>query len=364
MKMEMKAYYHEEEQYYHTLEALAFGNDECYELTVVNGDAVGMKILISGGDIYSYLNHQSMNKYNQIVQLLMHKDELLEGPFPAIRYLENHEIFIEKLGGNRRLIICGAGHVSIALIKISKMVGFEVTVIDDRPSFCDYARTAGADQVICRSFSKTLKELDDHDAPYFAIVTRGHQYDVDCMHEILKKRHRYIGMMGSKVRVNNLKTALLEEGFESSLIDSVHMPIGLSIGAQTPEEIAVSIVAEMIECRHREKENYHYTKEMIKILGNCEHSTMKRALATIIIKKGCGPRQAGTKMIIMEDGSLIGTIGGGCAEAAVIQKARYCMKQMLCGMEHVDMTGAEAAENGLVCGGVMDVFIQSFGIKE
>ena len=77
------------------------------------------------------------------------------------------------------------------------------------------------------------------------------------------------------------------------------------------------------------------------------------ALATIIVKKGCGPREAGTKMIILEDGRIIGTIGGGCAEAA-----RYCIRENICLMEHVDMTGREAAENGLVCGGVMDILIQ------
>lgn len=358
--MEKGNFYHKAEQYYNVLESAVSGHGDCYELTVLNGSMAGMKVLLSGDNFYVYLNRAAVSDFEQMRDLLLHTEEIYKGPFPAIRSLGEQEIFIEKLGGSKRLVICGAGHVSIALVRISKMIGFQVTVIDDRPTFCDHARAAGADEVICEPFAKVLRAMDDADAPYFVVVTRGHQYDVDCMHEILSKRHSYIGMMGSRVRVRHLKETLLEEGYDQPLIGSVHMPIGLSIGAQTPEEIAVSIIAEIIECRHKEKEDYHYSREMLKALCSPEENIKNKALATIIVKKGCGPRHAGTKMIIMADGRLIGTIGGGCAEAAIIQKARYCMQQSICAREHVDMTGAEAAENGLVCGGVMDVFIQSF----
>ena len=136
-----------------------------------------------------------------------------------------------------------------------------MTVIDDRPAFCNKAREAGADEVICEPFSQALEAIDDRNEPYFVIVTRGHQYDVDCMHAILGKRHSYIGMMGSRVRVKNLKAGLLEEGYDQMLLDSVHMPIGLKIGAATPEEIAVSIIAEMIQCRRSCTEDYYYSAE-------------------------------------------------------------------------------------------------------
>ncbi|MFR4970503.1 MAG: XdhC family protein [Lachnospiraceae bacterium] len=116
--------------------------------------------------------------------------------------------------------------------------------------------------------------MDDHQEPYFIIVTRGHQYDVDCMHVILGKRHSYIGMMGSKVRVKNLKAGLLEEGYDAVLLDSVHMPIGLKIGAMTPEEIAVSIIAEVIECRRTRKRS-------IAILLRCNRCCLN-------LRKGSG----------------------------------------------------------------------------
>ena len=347
--------------YYQHLEKSVLGSRSCYEATVIEGELLGMKVLIEGETpVGMYLPGASDEREAKARALILdyEKDSDYFERYMAIRPTANdHFVFMEKIGSGKKMVICGAGHVSIALIKVAKMVGFHVTVIDDRPAFCNNARAAGADEVICEPFRQALEAMEDYQEPYFIIVTRGHQYDVDCMHVILGKRHSYIGMMGSKVRVKNLKAGLLEEGYDAALLDSVHMPIGLKIGAMTPEEIAVSIIAEVIECRRTQTEKYCYSSEMQKMLSHPVEG-LKRALATIIVKKGCGPREAGTKMIVLEDGRIIGTIGGGCAEAEVISKARYCMRENICLMEHVDMTGREAAENGLVCGGVMDILIQ------
>ena len=348
-------------EYYQQLEKSILGNQSCYEATVVDGELLGMKVLVAGKHpVGLYLPNATDERQQKAEQMIL---DYVADPDYFERYMSigptanDHFVFMEKVGSGKQMVICGAGHVSIALLRLAKMVGFKVTVIDDRPIFCNKAREAGADEVICEPFRQALERMDDHQEPYFIIVTRGHQYDVDCMHVILGKRHSYIGMMGSKVRVKNLKAGLLEEGYDAALLDSVHMPIGLKIGAMTPEEIAVSIIAEVIECRRTQKEKYCYSSEMQQMLSQPEEG-VRMALATIIVKKGCGPREAGTKMIILEDGRIIGTIGGGCAEAEVISKARYCIRENICLMEHVDMTGREAAENGLVCGGVMDILIQ------
>lgn len=370
LKMTMDQYnFMEVSQYYRRLDTASMESDRCYEITLLEGTFAGLKMLLTAKRELlavcqlrkSGMADASMKaeeEMKETVNVILSSEELFASHLPAVKMTACGSVFIEKTGGGQHLVICGAGHVSIALIRIAKMVGFKITVIDDRPSFTNNARAAGADEVICEAFTPALKAMDDGDAPYFVVVTRGHQYDVDCMHEILKKKHSYIGMMGSRVRVKNLKNGLLNEGFDAALLDSVHMPIGLKIGAQTPEEIAVSIIAEIIECRRSSAKDYHYSRQMIDALCHNTSHDMSMALATIVVKKGCGPREAGTKMIVMEDGSLIGTIGGGCAEAAVIQKARYCMRNKSCALEHVDMTGREAAENGLVCGGVMEVFIQ------
>ena len=312
-------------EYYQQLEKSILENQSCYEATVVDGELLGMKVLVEGKHpVGLYLPNATDERRQKAEQMIL---DYVADPDYFERYMSigptanDHFVFMEKVGSGKQMVICGAGHVSIALLRLAKMVGFKVTVIDDRPIFCNKAREAGADEVICEPFRQALERMDDHQEPYFIIVTRGHQYDVDCMHVILGKRHSYIGMMGSKVRVKNLKAGLLEEGYDAALLDSVHMPIGLKIGAMTPEEIAVSIIAEVIECRRTQKEKYCYSSEMQQMLSQPEEG-VRMALATIIVKKGCGPREAGTKMIILEDGRIIGTIGGGCAEAEVISKAR------------------------------------------
>lgn len=352
------------QMYYQCLEKSVSGNKSCYEMTVIEGDPCGLKILWEDETpIIVYLPEDSQDVQERaaaVIAAAASKSEWTDRRLPAVIPFDFGKVFAEKIGGGQQMVICGAGHVSIALLRMARMVGFHVTVIDDRPVFCNRAREAGADEVICEPFSQALEKLDDRNEPYFVIVTRGHQYDVDCMHVILGKRHSYIGMMGSRVRVKNLKAGLLEEGYDQALLDSVHMPIGLKIGATTPEEIAVSIIAEMIQCRRSHTEDYCYSSDMQKMLAYPAEN-LKMALATIIVKKGCGPREAGTKMIVLEDGRIIGTIGGGCAEAEVIIKARYCMREGVSLLEHVDMTGREAAENGLVCGGIMDIWIQPLG---
>jgi len=347
--------------YYQWLEKSVSGSKGCYEMTVIEGELSGMKILWEGETpVCVYMadeNTETKEKAEDVIVSVMKQREWTDRQLPAVLHFDFGKVFAEKVGGGQQMVICGAGHVSIALLRMARMVGFHVTVIDDRPAFCNKAREAGADEVICEPFSQALKAFDDRNEPYFVIVTRGHQYDVDCMHVILGKRHSYIGMMGSRVRVKNLKAGLLEEGYDQALLDSVHMPIGLKIGATTPEEIAVSIIAEMIQCRRSHTEDYCYSSDMQKMLAHPAEE-IKMALATIIVKKGCGPREAGTKMVVLEDGRIIGTIGGGCAEAEAITKARYCMREGVSTLEHVDMTGREAAENGLVCGGIMDIWIQ------
>lgn len=103
------------------------------------------------------------------------------------------------------MVVCGAGHISIPIIRIGKMLGFHVTVIDDRLSFANTARKEGADTVICKPFGEALEEINGSTGHYFIIVTRGHRYDQDCLSQIIGKKNAYIGMIGSKVRVKLVK---------------------------------------------------------------------------------------------------------------------------------------------------------------
>ena len=269
------------------------------------------------------------------------------------------KVFRERVGRPSKLIICGAGHVSIPIIRMGKMLGYQVSVVEDRPKFADHARAAQADHVYCEPFEEGLAKIKGDGDSWFVIVTRGHRYDTDCLRAILKKPHAYIGMMGSKRRTAIVKKQLIEEGADSELVESVHTPIGLKIGAETPEEIAVSIMAEMIQIKHARVKSGGYSEELLEALLQ-EEDERQKVIATIISRKGSAPRGVGTKMLIFEDGTAIDTIGGGCIESDVMQKALLMMrtgtpKFQVC---RVDMTADAAEDEGMVCGGVVEVMLE------
>ena len=267
-----------------------------------------------------------------------------------------------------QLIICGGGHVSQALIRIGKILDFQVTVIEDRPLFAGQAKEAGADRVICNSFLAALAQEPGSEETYFVIVTRGHRFDMDCLRAILSKEYAYAGMMGSKGRVHRIKEQLLAEGCPPGKIDGLHSPIGLDIGAVTPEEIAVSVGAELIAVRstiknrnvNQTEDNRGFTQEIKE--AALEESDVPRVLATIVSRKGSAPRSVGTRMVIFADGRCRGTIGGGCMEAQVIRKAIDEMRTRIEADEplllEVRMLPEEAEEGGMACGGVVEVELE------
>lgn len=270
----------------------------------------------------------------------------------------SEDIFRERIGRTPRLIICGGGHVSIPIIKIGKMIGFSVTVLEDRPLFADHARAAGADTVICEPFAEGLKKIEGSMDCWFVIVTRGHRYDMDCLELILQKKHAYAGMMGSRRRVAIVKDQLEDRGVERDLLEKVHTPIGLKIGACTPEEIAVSIMAEIIQIKNSGNKTGVYSAEILEAVFH--NDNLKKVMATIISRKGSAPREKGTKMLIMEDGKTVDTIGGGCIEGEIIRKALLMMKNDTPYFEicKVDMTADAAEDEGMVCGGIVEVMLE------
>ena len=268
-------------------------------------------------------------------------------------------IYRERIGRTPKMIICGAGHVSMPIICMGKMHGFMVTVIEDRPKFADHARAAGADQVLCEPFADGLSKIRGDSDSWFIIVTRGHRYDTECLEAILQKPYAYVGMMGSRRRVAIVKDQLEAKGVCREALDGVHTPIGLKIGAETPEEIAVSVMAEIIQVKNAGSGKGGYSPELLNAVLNPDDSREK-VLATIISRKGSAPRSVGTKMLIRADGTTVDTIGGGCIESEVIRKALLMMRAedegfRLC---TVDMTADAAEDEGMVCGGVVEVMLE------
>ncbi len=163
------------------------------------------------------------------------------------------DIYIEPIIPNPRVYIFGGGHVSLSVAKMSKMVGFEVVVLDDRPQFANRERFPEADEVIAEEFEFSLAKLQVNRSSYLVIVTRGHAYDQEVLEWAVKTGARYLGMIGSRRKIQMVYASLKEKGVPVEKLDRVHAPIGLDIGALTPEEIAVSIVAEMIQERRKGK---------------------------------------------------------------------------------------------------------------
>lgn len=158
-------------------------------------------------------------------------------------------VFVEPVISDPVLFIFGGGHVSQQIVPLAARVGFNVTVIDDREEFADPRLFPEAKEILEHGFEDVLDGLPVDNSSFLVIVTRGHRYDKEVLAQALRTNARYVGMIGSKRKRDIIYEKLLEEGFTRDDLARVHAPIGLSIGAETPAEIAVSIVAELIQER-------------------------------------------------------------------------------------------------------------------
>src|SRR4051812_23974635 len=159
------------------------------------------------------------------------------------------EIFVEPVLPPALLYIFGAGHVAYSLYQVAQIAGFDITVIDDRDTYASTERFPTARQVLADDFDKACAQLEISDSAYIVIVTRGHRDDMRVLRWAVNTPARYIGMIGSKRKVITTYKELEKEGIPLAKFENIHAPVGLEIGAITPEEIAVSIVAEMIAIR-------------------------------------------------------------------------------------------------------------------
>jgi xanthine dehydrogenase accessory factor len=155
------------------------------------------------------------------------------------------DVHIDPLTPSPRLFIIGAGHVGHHLARIAGDVGFRIHVVDDREKFASAERFPGA-EVVVQSIPEWLHRSDIPASAYVVVVTRGHQHDLDAMRALAARDLKYLGLIGSRAKVARIYDALLAEGMPAECLQRVHAPIGLDIGAVTPAEIAISILAELI----------------------------------------------------------------------------------------------------------------------
>lgn len=161
------------------------------------------------------------------------------------------DIFIEPVLPPALLYIFGAGHVALSLYRTAKQTGFDVVVVDDRASYANRDRFPEAKDVIAEDFDQVMARITPNETSYLVIVTRGHRDDMRVLRWAVRTQARYIGMIGSKRKTITIFRELVKEGIPEQLFERVHAPVGLDIGAITPEEIAVAITAELIAVRRR-----------------------------------------------------------------------------------------------------------------
>ncbi|MBR5517366.1 MAG: putative selenium-dependent hydroxylase accessory protein YqeC [Firmicutes bacterium] len=210
-----------------------------------------------------------------------------------------------------KLIICGGGHVAKEVAEFAAQLDFYVKVIDDRAELVTEERFLTANERICDSFSNLNKYLEN-DA-YYVVVTPNHKADYECVSGIMATRYKYLGMIGSRTKVAKTKQQLELDGFSKEQIDTLYAPIGLAIGAVTPAEIAISILAQIIQIKNVS----HAASADMELLTAKEDGV----LCIITDKSGSAPRGVGSMMLVCKD-RIIGSIGGGEAEYLAIENAR------------------------------------------
>ena len=174
--------------------------------------------------------------------------------------------FVEEFKLKSDAYVFGGGHVAYALEPLLRHVDFTVTIVDDRQEYSNPERYPNAQRtIVCEDFDHCFDEIETDDDSYIVIVTRGHRGDLAVLRQALTKPNAYIGMIGSRRKNSLLYDELKKEGFTQEQLDCVHAPIGLEIKSETPEEIGISIVAEMIEVRATKAEREMRFREVSNI---------------------------------------------------------------------------------------------------
>ena len=159
------------------------------------------------------------------------------------------EVFVEPILSDPKLFLMGGGHLAQAIAEAAQLVGFKIRVVDDRASFANRERFPGVEETIVAPFEESLEAIDVTDNSFILIVTRGHGYDQVVLEKAVQTPARYVGLVGSRRKIRIILKNLLDKGIPAEAFARLYAPIGLEIGSETPQEIAVSVVAELIALR-------------------------------------------------------------------------------------------------------------------
>lgn len=294
---------------------------------------------LRNGDIERHTSEDG--EYVEILQC--GKTLYSDSPSPLTEYMT------EYIKAEPHIVIFGAGHVSKALYECARLISMEVTVIDERSETANRERFPEA-EVICMPYDEFFSSSHSFFRPYFVIMTHGHAYDSKALEWCLRQPSSYIGMIGSKGKVAATYQKMLEKGFPQAELDYVHSPVGIKIGAITPEEIAVSILAEIISVFRSIKTAFTISEEYLSSVSN-----KTGVSARIIRKSGSAPRSVGSELFYSaSDDSFYGTVGGGAVEKATEDECRRLWKSgEKSRIIHYNLSAK--GDLSMICGGDVDM---------
>jgi xanthine dehydrogenase accessory factor len=205
----------------------------------------GRAIVRAGGELVGTLDDASLDAHASSAAVAA----LGKGPTRLVRQDDGRELLIEPVTGRPRLVIAGGGHVAKAIARQAQLLDFDVTIIEDRPEFARAERFEGA-TVLAGDMAETIASLSYGAQDYVIVATRGHKMDADCVLAAARTDARYIGLLGSRRKTILIAGMLREHGVADDRLSAIHAPIGLDLGGRTPAEIALAILAEIVQLRY------------------------------------------------------------------------------------------------------------------
>jgi len=316
--------------HYHTTLLERLKKETLTRKTVLKGEGSGDEALFSGTEMIASLAHQNHT-------------------------WKEEGLLTEKLDSKIELVLCGGGHVAKELYALATQLEMEVAILDEREEFCNstlYPKAA----LFCAPFAETLHKDHSWIKPYFVIITRGHGFDQLCLERCLALPHSYIGMIGSRHKVAITMDNLKKQGISEETLSEVCSPIGLSIGAVTAAEIAISIMAQIISVYRKDSASVRLDPRLLRTLAEKKGYV----LARVVRKSGSAPCEVGFQIAVFDDGTSQGTVGGGLVEANTIEHAKAMLHDSSLPNQVIEygLDNTKAGSLGMICGGEVALLFQ------
>lgn len=330
------------------------GEGEFLVMTALEGQQAGQSAVVCAGQLQEYKPELEQAWREVLEQTGLAQQKGPVGP-RVVQTSFMGAVYVEKWMEEPELVICGGGHVSQELACLADYLEYSYTVLDDRQEFASRERFPNARRCICQPFEQTLRQENFSSNAYYIIVTRGHAFDLVCLEQVLNRQYAYVGMIGSRKKVQKTMETLRQKGYNETVLKQIHAPIGLPIGGSSPKEVAVSIIAELIQVKNLESPEC-YQEEAVK---TALLEQTPKVFVRIVAKRGSAPRGAGSRMVVGPEGIRAGTIGGGMIEFQAVRHAIEMLGTNTCCLRSYRLDTETAGSLGMWCGGEVDVFFES-----